>query len=286
MIKEKSFHLVPVIILCLSFIILVSYSGIAFAKDALEGRFRLSPITTTKAPIDKIAVLNTFPHDPQAYTQGLVSHKGYLYESTGLYGQSALRKKEMKTGKTLKEVKLSREYFGEGITILGKKIYQLTWQNETSFIYELETLKKIGQFTYRGEGWGLTTDGKHLLMSNGSSVITFHDPDSFTITKKIHVHDGDNHIDGLNELEFIKGEIWANIFMENFVVRIAPETGEVLGWIDMNALFDHLAPNIKIDVLNGIAYDGKANRIFVTGKLWPAIFEIKILTGRQYPSQE
>jgi len=154
------------------------------------------------------------------------------------------------------------------------------------FIYELETLKKIGQFTYQGEGWGLTTDGKHLLMSNGSSVITLHDPDSFTIIKKIHVHDGDNFIDHLNELEFIKGEIWANIFMENFIVRIAPKTGEVLGWIDMNALFNRLAPTNKIDVLNGIAHDEKADRIFVTGKLWPAIFEIKIPTERQYPSQK
>lgn len=180
----------------------------------------------------------------------------------------------MKTGKTIREIRLPDTYFGEGMAIMGTKIYQLTWQNETVFIYDLETLKKFGQFTYQGEGWGLTTDGKHLIMSNGTSIITFHDPESFTALRKIHVHDGDHPIEAINELEFIKGEIWANIFMENVIARISPATGKVIGWIDMSSLLGHLDPRKEVDVLNGIAYDKKADRIFVTGKLWPILFEI------------
>lgn len=263
------------IITGLSFILPVLYPGIAFAGNLLEEPARYSPVSTTAAPIEKAVVLNTFPHDPGAFTQGLVFHQGCLYESTGLYGQSTLRKKALRTGKTVKAVRLPVQYFGEGIAILGAKIYQLTYQNETGFIYNPDTLKQIGRFKYRGEGWGLTTDGKHLIMSNGTSVITFRTPDSFSTSRIIQVRDGDKPVDGINELEFIRGEIWANIYMKNAICRISPETGKVLGWLDMNALFQKLDPKYQIDVLNGIAYDPKADRVFVTGKLWPTVFEIK-----------
>jgi glutamine cyclotransferase len=263
------------IIFGLSIFILLIHNHSAFAKDPLDDRF-LSSLITSKAPIYKIDIQHIYARDATAYTQGLTFHNGFLYESTGLYGQSTLNKKDIKTGKTIDEVKLGRKYFGEGNTVLGDKIYQLTWQEETGFIYDLKTLKKIGQFTYAGEGWGLTSDSRYLIMSNGSAILSFHNPDSFELIKKVHVHDGNHPVEKLNELEFIKGEIWANIFEENVIVRISPKTGKVIGWVDMNPLYKHLDGHRDIDVLNGIAYDDKTDRIFATGKLWPYIFEIKL----------
>ena len=236
-----------------------------------------SPLLKTRSPIWRISVVNVFDHDPQAFTQGLVYHQGYLYESTGLYAKSALMKKDLSTGKILKAHKMPAEYFGEGIAILGKKIYQLTYQNETGFIYDLETFKITGQFSYRGEGWGLTTDGRYLMMSNGSSIITFHDPGTFKIIRRIQVKDGDTAVGRINEMAFVKGEIWANIFMEDVIVRISPQTGKVSGWVDLSPLYSYLPKNIQVDVLNGIAYDPLAERIFVTGKFWPKVFEIQLL---------
>jgi glutamine cyclotransferase len=183
---------------------------------------------------------------------------------------------EITSGKVIKEVKLAEEYFGEGMAILHNKIYQLTWRNQTGFIYDLPTFRPTGKFFYPGEGWGLATDGKILFMSDGSSLITGLDPVSFKIMRKIDVHDGNRPVDKLNELEFIEGEIWANVFMENIIVRISPQTGEVLGWIDLSPLLSLLPVAQKIDVLNGIAYDPEKVRIFVTGKLWPKLFEVRI----------
>ncbi len=217
-----------------------------------------------------------------AFTQGLVYHQGYLYESTGLYGKSTLRKVDLKTGKIIKIIKLAPEYFGEGITILGKNIYQLTWQNKTGFVYDLREFKKIRTFSYEGEGWGITTDGQYLFMSNGSAVISCIDPVTFVVVRKIIVHEGQQQIGNLNELEFIKGEIWANIFQKDLIVRISPVTGKVLGWVDLRLLYSLIPRNENIDVLNGIAYDESGDRIFVTGKFWPSIFEIKTLTKDQY----
>jgi glutamine cyclotransferase len=235
----------------------------------------------TEAPISAIKVINIFPHDPDAFTQGLVYHKGYLYESTGLHGKSTLRKVDLKTGKIIKIIKLAHEYFGEGITILGNKIYQLTWLNKTGFVYDLKEFKKINTFSYEGEGWGITTDGQYLFMSNGSAVISCIDPVTFAVVRKIIVHDGQQQIGNLNELEFIKGEIWANIFREDIIVRISPATGKVLGWIDLSLLYSLIPKHRNTDVLNGIAYDESKDRIFVTGKLWPKIFEIKVLIKDQ-----
>ena len=247
------------------------------SEDTLQRQFNnISPLLKTRAPIASVDVKNTYPHDTGAFTQGLFFHQGCFYVSTGLYGKSSLSRKEVKTGKILQEVKISPKYFGEGIALLKKKIYQLTWQNETLLIYDAQSFKEIRKISYRGEGWGLTSDGKYLLKSNGSSTITFHDPDLFKVVRKIHVHDGDSPVGHLNELEFIKGEIWANIFMKDLIVRISPKNGEVTGWIDLSALRSYLPRDAQVDVLNGIAYDEKRDRIFVTGKYWPKIFEIQL----------
>lgn len=247
-----------------------------FSEVFLPGRSQLSPFMQSKAPVASIVVKNTYPHDTEAFTQGLLFHQGFFYESTGLLGKSTLARKDMKTGKVLQEVKLPMDFFGEGIVLLKDKIYQLTWQNETVLIYDAQSLREIKKMKYSGEGWGLASDGKYLLMSNGSSTITFRDPKSFKTVRKIQVRDGDTPVGRLNELEFISGEIWANIYMEDVMVRISPENGKVTGWIDLSELRSYLARNAQVDVINGIAYDGKADRIFLTGKYWPKIFEIQL----------
>jgi len=231
----------------------------------------------SKVPISSIKVINTFPHDAQAFTQGLLYYDGYLYESTGLKGKSALRKINIKSGKILQEFKLDHKYFAEGIAISKNMIYQLTWQNNIVFVYDLLSFKLLHKFSYSAEGWGITSDGKNLFKSNGTAVIDCLDPEHFTVVRKISVHAGKIPIGNLNELEFIRGEIWANLFMEDVIVRISPQTGEVLGWVDLSPLYDQLPVNCRVDVLNGIAYDQNNGRIFVTGKFWPKIFEIKVL---------
>ncbi|MFO7569638.1 MAG: glutaminyl-peptide cyclotransferase [Smithellaceae bacterium] len=236
-----------------------------------------SPLLKTRVLITRISVLNQYDHDRQAFTQGFVYHNGHLYESTGLYGKSTLSETQFSSGEVLRRHQLPPEYFAEGIAIFENRIYQLTYQNEMGFIYDLETFKIRGRFSYRGEGWGLTTDGKHLVMSNGSSTLTFHEPDTFKIVRSIQVKDGETHIEQLNEMAFVEGEIWANIFMEDVIVRISPKTGKVTGWIDLSVLYSYLPKNTQVDVLNGIAYDPQAKRIFVTGKFWPKIFEIQLL---------
>ena len=230
----------------------------------------------TGAPISSIVVVNVYPHDPANFTQGLFFHQGYFYESTGLHGRSFLYRKDIKTGKTLQKVKIAQEYFGEGLALLKNKIYQLTWKSGIVFVYDSQTFQTSGRMKYEGEGWGLTSDGRHLLMSNGSSTITIREPDSFKVFRKIDVLDGNRPVDGLNELEFIKGEIWAHIFNEDMIVRISPKSGRVVGWIDLSVLRSYLPQNAQVDVINGLAYDAKEKRIFVTGKLWPNVFEIQV----------
>jgi len=247
-----------------------------YPEDILQRQFQLSPLLKTRAPIASVDVINTYPHDTGAFTQGLFFHQGFFYESTGLIGKSTLVRKEVTTGKSLQEVKISQEYFGEGITLLKENIYQLTWQNEAVLIYDARSFKEIRKIKYRGEGWGLTSDGKHLLKSNGSSTITFHDPDSFKVVREIRVRDNGTPVGHLNELEFIKGEVWANIFMEDLIVRFSPQNGKVTGWINLSSLRSYLPRNAQVDVLNGIAYDAKRDRVFVTGKYWPKVFEIQL----------
>lgn len=221
-------------------------------------------------------VVNTYPHSKEAFTQGLEYRDGKLFEGTGVEGESSLRLVELETGKVLDKVDLPIPYFGEGITLLNGKIFQLTWQNEVGFIYDAGTLSKIGQFNYKGEGWGLTNDGQSLILSDGTNQIRFLDPGSFKVTKTIAVLDGNKPIDSLNELEYINGEIYSNVWHRDLIAIIDPQTGRVKGWIDLKGL---LAPGEVHDeeaVLNGIAFDAGRKRIFLTGKLWPKLFEIRV----------
>lgn len=221
-------------------------------------------------------VVNTYPHARDAFTQGLEYRDGKLFEGTGGEGESSLRLVELETGRLLDKVDLPIPYFGEGITLLNGKIFQLTWQNEVGFIYDVGNLSKIGQFNYKGEGWGLTNDGQSLILSDGTNQIRFLDPGSFKVTKTIAVLDGNKPIDSLNELEYMNGEIYSNVWHRDVIAIINPQTGRVTGWIDVKGI---LAPGEVRDeeaVLNGIAYDAAGKRIFVTGKLWPKLFEIRI----------
>jgi glutamine cyclotransferase len=225
-------------------------------------------------------VVKTFAHDPKAFTQGLVFEDGFLYEGTGLNGQSELRKVELETGKVLQTYKLPNEYFGEGITIYGDRIIQLTYQSRVGFVYNKETFKLLEEFNYQTEGWGLTNDGKYLIMSDGTPMLYFLDPETFAQNHKIMVLDQDSPVWGLNELEYIDGEIYANVWPTERIVRIEPETGKVIGWIDMEGILapeDHSEP---VDVFNGIAYDPANHRLFVTGKFYPKLYEIKLIPAR------
>src|SRR5688572_7620002 len=229
-------------------------------------------------------IVRTYPHDPKAFTQGLVFHNGFLYEGTGgkpARGDdfsSSLRKVEIETGKVVQQYDVPRDFFGEGIAILGDKIYQLTWQERTGFVYNLDDFKLLREVRYSGDGWGLTHDGTNLIMSDGTHVIRFVNPETFSTVRTISVNDekGDPLME-INELEFIKGEIWANVWQTGWIVRIDPATGKLLGRIDLNTLTDEeRKKNKKTDVLNGIAHDPATDRIFVTGKNWPRLYEIKV----------
>ncbi len=232
--------------------------------------------TTQPAPTYSYKIINTWHHDPDAFIQGLQFLNGELYESTGLNGKSSLRRVELTTGKVLQKIDIPNEYFAEGMTILGDKIYQITYQTHIGFIYDLKTFKQLATWHYEGEGWGLTNDGTYIIMTSGSNKINYLDPRSLTIVKTLEVYDEGYQIENLNELEYIKGEIFANIWQTNRVARIDPVTGKVNSWIDLSGLLSPSERTEKVDVLNGIAYDEKGDRIFVTGKLWPKLFEIKL----------
>lgn len=221
-------------------------------------------------------IVNVFPHDPRAYTQGLVLADGVLLESTGRTGQSSLRRVELGTGKVLLKVDIPRPYFAEGLALLNGKLFQLTWEHGVGFIYDAATFAKLGEFKYSGEGWGLTTDGTSLILSDGSNRLKFFDPETFTLQKSINVLDKGRVIANLNELEYVKGEVYANIWHEERIARIDPNTGSVNGWIDLTGLSKLNDTTDEEAVLNGIAYDGAGDRLFVTGKLWPKLFEIRV----------
>jgi glutamine cyclotransferase len=225
-------------------------------------------------------VINTFPHDREAFTQGLVFEDGVLYEGTGLLGRSTLRKVELKTGKVLQTHKLPDEFFGEGITIYGSKIIQLTFLSNIGFVYDKDTFELVGEFNYPTQGWGITHDGSHLIMSDGTPILYFLDPETFEQVSRIRVYDRDVPVWGLNELEYVQGQIYANIWPTERIARIAPETGKVLGWIDMKGLLARRDYTGHEDVLNGIAYDKEKDRLLVTGKFWPKLFEIKLIPAK------
>jgi glutamine cyclotransferase len=230
-----------------------------------------------QAPTYGYQVVNTYPHDTGAFTQGLVLLNGKLYESTGLYGQSSLREVDLRSGAVLRKIMLDTQYFGEGMTIFQGKIIQLTWREQTAFVYDQLTFTKVREFFYTGEGWGLTHDDRQLIMSNGTNEIRFLDPSTFTVLRSIRVFNQGSPLTNINELEYINGEIYANVWKTNWIVRIDPATGNIRGWINMTGLF---TPGNTSDVLNGIAYDKITGHLLVTGKRWPSIFEVRVVSGQ------
>lgn len=224
-------------------------------------------------PVYGFKVVNTYPHDTAAFTEGLELHNGLLYESTGLEGKSWIGIRTIENPKYQKTVSIDAQYFGEGMTIFGDKLYQLTWKNHKGFIRDKNTLKELGTFSYQGEGWALTHNDTHLIMSDGTAKIRFIDPKKPSQTHhSIRVTNNGQAVTQINELEWVKGEIFANIWQTDYIIRINPSTGVVTGIIDLTGLLPG-----QEDVLNGIAYDAKADRLFVTGKLWSKLFEIKLV---------
>jgi glutamine cyclotransferase len=223
-------------------------------------------------------VVHAYPHDPDAFTQGLIFVDGYLYESTGRNGKSSIRKVDLATGHVLRRYDLSDKYFGEGLTNWGSDLVQLTWQSGLGFVYNRSTFAYKRTFQYPGEGWGLTHDDKYLILSDGTPVLRFLDPHSFAETKRITVTDETGHpVSNINELEYVHGEIYANIWVTDKIVRISPRTGKILGLIDLSGLRNEVQLADADSVLNGIAYDASSGRLFVTGKLWPKLFEIRLV---------
>jgi glutamine cyclotransferase len=232
--------------------------------------------TRADIPTLSYTLVNSWPHDRAAFTEGLVFDGGVLIESTGINGHSSLRKVDLETGKVLQEVKLSPEFFGEGIAVLGGKVYQLTWQTHRGFIYDLKSLRLVGNFSFTGEGWGLTTDGQSLIMTDGTNRIRFIDPVTFEVTRTIDVFAHGEPVKNLNELEYVKGELYANVWQTQFILRIDPATGRVLDAVDFVGILPQAERAPDTDVMNGIAYDADGDRLFVTGKYWPKLYEVRV----------
>jgi glutamine cyclotransferase len=222
-------------------------------------------------------IVHVYPHDRTAFTEGLEYHDGFLYESTGLNGRSTLRKVRLETGEVVQQIPLSSQYFGEGITIVGNEIIQLTYRTEVGFVYSLPDFHLLRQFTYKGEGWSLTHNATSIFMDDGTDEIRVWDPKTLAERRRIKVHEGAKTIDNVNELEYVEGELYANIWQTDRIARISPITGAVLGWIDLSGILSPMYRNGSEDVLNGIAWDSIHKRLFVTGKLWPNLFEIRIV---------
>jgi glutamine cyclotransferase len=235
------------------------------------------PASQAGVPEYGYQVVHTYPHDPLAFTQGLVYKDGFFYEGTGLEEQSSIRKVKVETGDVVQKRDIPGQYFGEGIVLWKDRLLELTWKAEKGFIYDLATFQPKGEFPYPGEGWGLTTDGKRLIMSDGTAQIRFWDPETLKETGRITVNEDGRPIDELNELEWVKGEIFANVWQTDRIARIDPKTGNITGWINLKGLLLPQDYNDLTDVLNGIAYDAKGDRLFVTGKRWPKLFEIKLV---------
>ncbi|MCY1081096.1 glutaminyl-peptide cyclotransferase [Archangium lansingense] len=243
----------------------------------LACRSERPPQPTASTPVSGFAVVQSWPHDPSAYTQGLVYRDGKLYEGTGLNGLSSLREVELETGAVLRRHNLERQYFGEGVTFFKGRLYQLTWRSQVGFIYDAATFQQVGQFNYPTEGWGLTDDGTSLIMSDGTSTLRFLDPATLAVQRTLRVTDAGREISELNELEYVKGEIYANVYMRHEIARIDPATGRVTGWIDLSGLLPPENRTGNEDVLNGIAWDAARERLLVTGKRWPKLFHIRLV---------
>ena len=234
------------------------------------------PAAAQTIPIAPAQVVARFPHDPRAFTEGLLWHDGALYEATGEPGRSSIRKVDLKTGKVLQKVDIPPPTFGEGIAIWKDEIVSLTWKQHIGWRWDLKTFRQLGEFHYPGEGWALTGDGTHLLMTDGSDEIRVLDPETMKELRRISVTADGRPLENVNELEWVDGEILANVWMTNVIARIDPATGKVIGWIDLSALTAEINPSNPDDVPNGIAWDAKGKRLFVTGKDWPTLFEIAL----------
>lgn len=222
-------------------------------------------------------IVHVYPHDPLAYTQGLFYLDGLFYEGTGLNGRSSIRKVRLETGEVLQKRDLPEQYFGEGIVNWKDRLLEITWRSQTGFVYDLAGFAPRSQFRYPGEGWGLTQDGKRIIMSDGTSELRFWDPDTLQETGRITVTADTVPVAELNELEWVKGEIYANVYQTDRIARIDPASGNVVGWIDLSGILSPADRAGQVDVLNGIAYDVKGDRLFVTGKLWPKLFQIRLV---------
>ena len=234
---------------------------------------------------DGYRIVHTYPHDPHAFTQGLVFVDGQLYESTGINGQSSLRMVDLETGRVLQEQPVDRKYFGEGLTAWGSTLVQLTWQSHVALVYDRFSFRLLRTFSFAGEGWGLTQDGKWLILSDGTSILRFLDPATFKEVRRITVTDRGMPVTEINELEYIEGQVYANIWHSDRMARISPRTGRVLGWINLKGLLPESERSGPEAVLNGIAWDAAHHRLFVTGKLWPKLFEIEVVpqAGKPVP---
>ncbi len=228
-------------------------------------------------PTYSYQVINVFAHDPSAFTQGLVFEDGWLYEGTGRRGYSSLRKVELASGDVVQTIDLPAEFFGEGITIFDDRIIQLTWQSNVGFVYDKDSFDLLQEFQYPTEGWGITHDGARLIMSDGTATLRFLDPETLDEIGAVDVYDVNGPVVRLNELEFIGGELFANVWQTDAIARIDPETGQVTGWVDLTGLLTLDNAEQRVDVLNGIAYDAEGERLFVTGKWWPKLYEIRVV---------
>jgi glutamine cyclotransferase len=242
------------------------------------------PPAASRAPVYTYQIVHAYPHDAEAFTQGLEFVDGFLYEGTGINGRSSIRKVKLETGDVLQQRAVGREHFGEGITIWNNQLFELTWQSQVALVYERHTFQPLRTFSYTGEGWGLTHDATNIIMSDGTPALRFLDPGTFRERRRVTVTDGGAPVRYLNELEFVKGEIYANIWTTDVIARIDPATGRVVGWIDLSGLLP-ARERVGDAVLNGIAYDAARDRLFVTGKLWPRLFEIRLSPRPQPPGR-
>ena len=287
---QKSFRkILPVLALLITGLLMIACSPAAMpaASTATTTPPMSSPVPSPTPPVSVLGlpaapiltfkVVNTYPHDRAAFTEGLVIDNGVLYEGTGLNGQSSLRRVDLASGKVLQNAALDQQYFGEGITVWGDQIVQLTWKSHEGFVYDKASFKPLKTFNYPSEGWGLTHDDKSLIMSDGTPTLHFLDPVTFQETRRITVTDKGQPVFNLNELEYVRGEILANVWQTDRIARISPEDGQVIGWIDLTGLLSPADRQPAVDVLNGIAYDAEHDRLYVTGKLWPKLFEIDLV---------
>lgn len=274
-VKEKTFQFKRHI--WMLFVVILGMIAILLAVWITQRQEPNNALPASLEPQMTYEVLNVYPHDQDAFTQGLIFLDGNLYESTGLYGESTLRRVALETGEVLQKIDLSPDYFAEGLTVWEETLVQLTWREGTGFVYSLEDFSLLQRFTVPTEGWGLTQDGERLIMSDGSDKLFFLDPETFQVIGSVGVTWQGEPIRRLNELEYIRGEVYANIWQTDDIVRIDPESGQVVGWIDLTGILPPEVRTEDTDVLNGIAYDPEKDRLFITGKFWPMLFEVKLI---------